>query len=300
MKALKIALFTLFVIMLSIITFYSFSLIFTVVANHEALDLVSLSGIPMIMLMCALIACLAAGYRYVVRKQQDSYLVRQFAILVAFFSLVGLVFSILCGTIIYGSFVKDYIFKCYPLLMLILHTVLLGTSVYVIVNCQISLKKGEEEMTKFPFAYQLRSFGIGVLLLFALNRLGAFVLIPYYWSDYDSVYTLPYLFQLLVPSVVLITYLLHEDFLRNRKVTLILSGSCLAYSLFSMIYMICMSKGNYPLTLNSLTAIQLFERLVKYPIDAWILYGVSFLIPFLNGLNNTVMIIKERKAKQGE
>lgn len=297
MKALKIAAFTVFTLMLSVITFYAFSLIFTVVANHQALDLVSLSGIPMVMVMCALIGVLVGAYRYVVRKEQSCHSLRKYGIIVASFSLVGLVFSILCGTVIYGSFVKDYVFKCYPLIMTIVHSAMLVGAGYLIVVSSINIVQEKEEKQKVPFLYHLRNFGIGVLLLFALNRLGAFVLLPFYWSDYDGVYVLPYLFQLLMPSVILITYIVHEDFLRNRKVTMALSYSVIGYSLFSMIYMILMSKGHYPLTINGLTAIQLFERLVTYPIDAYLLYGVSFLLAGLNAINNTVMLVKEKKAK---
>lgn len=297
MKVLKIVAFTLFTLILSIITFYSFSLIFTVVANNQSLDKVSLGGLPMVMLMCALIAVLVMAYRYVIRKQRHSFLIRQYSIIIAFFSLLGFVFSILAGTVVYGSFVKDYIFKCYPLLLTIIHSLLLIGSVYLIVTSQIQIKNGEEKLELVPVLYQVRSFGIGLILLFALNRLGAFMLIPYYWSSYDSVYTLPYLFQLLMPSVILLTYLIHEDFLRNRKVTLSLSFFVIGYSLFSLIYMSVMAKGNYPLTINSLSAIQLFERLVKYPIDMIMMYMLCFMLAGLNALNNTIMIIKEKKKK---
>ena len=49
MKQLKMILFIILILMMSVITFYTFNLVFTVVANHQALDLVSLSGIPMLL-----------------------------------------------------------------------------------------------------------------------------------------------------------------------------------------------------------------------------------------------------------
>lgn len=126
------------------------------------------------------------------------------------------------------------------------------------------------------------------------------MLIPFYWSSYDSVYVLPYLFQLLVPTLIIATYIIHEDFLRNRKVTFILSSIAFLFSLATLIYMVVISKDNYPLILNPLSPVQQFERLVKFPIDAILMYGVCLIIPFLNALNNGIMMLKEKKAKKAE
>lgn len=302
MKQLRFALLVIGILILSVIAFYTFNLIFIVVANHAALDIVILAGIPMILLFINLMIGLVAAYRFLMKKgiyKPDLYYVRYYAYVIGAISLVGLGMSIFTGTAIYGSFVKDYVFKCYPLIMLISFVLMLTGCVYLIVSITKKIKTEKIEKTyKGTFVFGLREAGISILAMYALERLGAFVLIPFYWSSYDSVYSLPYLIQLLVPTLVVVTYILHEDFFRNRKLTFILSSSLLAYSLFSLIYMVAMSKGNYPLTINSLSPIQQFERLVCYPISAIILYGVSLLIPFLNALNNGILYFKEKKANK--
>lgn len=302
MKQLRFALLVIGILIFSVIAFYTFNLIFIVVANHAALDIVILAGIPMILLFINLMIGLVAAYRFLMKKgvyKPDLYYVRYYAYVIGAISLVGLGMSIFTGTAIYGSFVKDYVFKCYPLIMLISFVLMLTGCVYLIVSITKKIKAENIEKTyKGTFVFGLREAGISILAMYALERLGAFVLIPFYWSSYDSVYSLPYLIQLLVPTFVVVTYILHEDFFRNRKLTFILSSSLLAYSLFSLIYMVAMSKGNYPLTINSLSPIQQFERLVCYPISAIILYGVSLLIPFLNALNNGILYFKEKKANK--
>lgn len=298
MKQLRFALFVIGILMLSVITFYTFNLLFSLVSNYEALDIYSLSGIPMYLIFINLMITLVAGYRYFMKKEPDLYYVRYYAIVVGAISVVGVAMSIFAGTAIYGSFVKDYVFKCYPLISLIIFCLMIAGSIYL--SVMITKKVKNENIVKTykgTFAYGLREAGLSILIVFALERLGAFMLIPIYWSEYDSIYSLPYLFQLLIPSMIVITYILHEDFYRNRKLTFILSCTAFGFSLATMIYMICMSKGNYPLTLNSLSAIQQLERLVKFPVDAIMLYGVSLLIPFLNALNNGLMMLKEKKSK---
>ncbi len=284
--------------MLSIITFYSFNLIFTVVANHQALDLVSLSGLPMIIFMISLITILIAGWRYYKRKETDIYYVRYYSVVVGVMSLVGLGMSIFTGAGIYHNFLGPYVFNCYPLIMTIVNGLLLAGSITMFVSITVVIKKENINKTyQGTFVYGLREAGLSILLTYALERLGAFILIPIYYSSYDSAYVIPYLIQLIIPAFIFITYLSHEFFGANRKRTFILSCIAFGYSLFSLIYMIVISKRNYPLTINPLSAIQQFERLVTYPISAIILYTISLALPFLNALNNGIMMSKEKKNK---
>ncbi len=287
--------------MLSVISFYSFNLIFTIVANHKSLDLVTFSGLPLIIFMIILIIILMAGWRFLKRKETDLYYARYYSIVVLAMSSVGLALSIFVGTAVYHTFVGPYVFTAYPLIMLIVYGLLIGGSIRTICVINKNIKENNVEKTyKGSAAYGLREAGIGILLAYALDRLGAFVLLPIYFSSYDGAVTIPYLIQLIIPAFVLFTYVTHEFFGANRKRTFILSCVALGYTLFSLIYMIAMSKGNYPLTINSLSMVQQFERLVTFPVSAILLYGVSLIIPFLNALNNGVMLIKEKKAKQAE
>lgn len=297
MKQLKFTLFVLGILMLSIIDFYAFNLLFAVVGNHESLDLVSLTGIPMILLLITLVICLMAGYRYLVRKDTDIYYVRYYAIVEAALSVVGIGTSIFVGAGIYGSFVKDCVFKCYPLIMLIVFILMLGGSIYLIVDITKRIKAENIEKTYHGKALTgLIEAGFGILIVYALDKLGAFVLLPIYWSSYDSVYVLPYLFQLLVPTVLVIMRVLYKDFVKSDKVRFIMACSVIGYSLFSILFMALYSKGKYPLTVNPLTPIQQLGRLVCYPISTMLLYGLSFAYSAIVVVLCTIKYIKAKKA----
>lgn len=296
MTLLRRLLLILGVVMISIITFHSFNLIFTVVANHSALDLVTLSGLPLIIFTICLVIGLMVAYRFFLKKHADWHYLRYYSIVIGAMSVVGLGLSIFTGVGIYKSFIKDFVFKCYPLIMTIVFTLMISGSVLLAVFISKKIKAENIEKThKGSLLYGLREAGLGIVITYALNRFGAFCLFPVYFSSYDTVYVLPYIFQLLVPGFLVVIFLLHEDFLKNRKITFILSCIAFGYSLFSMIYMILMSKGNYPLTINGLTMIQQFERLVCYPISAIIMYALSLIAPLTLGIINGVKLLKEKK-----
>lgn len=297
MKQLKFALFTVITLMLSVIAFYTFNLVFSFVSNYQAISVTSLAMLPMLFIFGNLVTAYIAVYRWQVRKISDPYFFRFYGIFCSVLSVLGIVSAILNGTIVYHSFVKDYIFKCYPLFTLLISIFMLGISVAILFVSQRKIVTEKiEKKTKFNLFYGIRSFGLGELTVFALERLGAFMLVPVYWSSYDSIYTLPYLIQLLIPSLILITYIIHEDFLHSRKVTLSLSAAGFGYSVISLIYVIAMGWNTYPLMINGLSAVQQFERLVTFPLDLILLYGLSLLLTFLNGLNNAIMLIKEKKT----
>ncbi len=283
--------------MLDVIGFYAFHLFFVVVANHKSLDAVSLTGIPMVLLLISLIILLMSGYRYLVRKDTDIHYVRYYSIVLAALSVVGIAMSIYVGAGIYHSFIKDYVFKCYPLIMLIAFTLMLGGAIYLI--CVISKKIKAENIEKIYHATALRGLieaGYGILIAYALDKLGAFILLPVYWSSYDSVYALPYFFQLLVPSILIISRILYKDFVKSDKVRFIIACSVIGYSLFSILFMAIYSSGKYPLTINPITPIQQLGRLVCYPISTMLLYGLSFAYPLVVIVLSTIKFIKARKT----
>lgn len=299
MKALKVILGSVLLLMVSVITFYTFNLVFTVVANHQALDLVSLSGLPMLFIDIMLVALVVAAYRVLLRKSCDVYFLRFYAYLCGALGLLTIVFSIINGTVVYGSFVKDYVFIAYPLITLIIGILTVAGCTYIAVTSEITIRKEHPvQEFKVTFLFSVKTIGISILLLYALERLGGFVLLPVYYSSYDGIYTLPYVIQLLVPAVIMFNYAMFE-FMKHgsRKVPLISSGIVFGYTVASLIYVILMAKNTYPLMLNSITVVQQFERLVRYPIDAILLYGVSLLMPGYSLVNQLIKVIKEKKAK---
>lgn len=296
MKTFRIILVSLLLVMISIISFYTFNLIFSLVSNYAAVTLVTMSCVPMVMFLCELVAFCFGFFNYFILKRKDVYIFRKYSIIIASFALIGIVFSIICGTLIYHSFVGDYVFNSYPLLMLIIHTLLFVLGTYkAVISCLEIKKYSPQKEWEIPKFYWIRETFIIVIFVFALERLGAFLLLPIYFSSYDGIYVLPLYIQLLVPALALATYMIHEHWLHNRKVTLVLSSIAFGYTVFSMIYMLVISKNNYPLITNPLSPIMQLERLTVYPVGFIALYGFSLLVSGLNLGNNLVMSIKEKR-----
>ena len=283
MKALKIVLSVLLTLMIAVITFFSFNLLTSFISNYQAVTKVSLAWIPMMMFMCEIYVALFALFNYLELKRQDVYFWRKYSILMASFALVGFSLSIVCGTYVYGTFVGDYVFVAYPLIMLIVHTVLLGISCYVAISSIRKIIKDKPERSwKNKHVYRFKEFFVAQLLIFGMEKLGAVVLLPLFWSSYDSVYVIPFLIQLLAPIALFIIYMIDQHWKHSDRLNIILYGSVLAYTVFSLTYMLIASHNAYPTFANPLSPILQLERLVTSPVGFVILYLVSFFTSFIH------------------
>ena len=230
MKVLKNILAVVLVLMISVITFFTWNLIFSFVSNYAALSRTSLSPIPMIMVMIEIYVCLFALYDYIVLKRRDAYFWRKYSLIVAGFDLVGFAFAIVCGTFVYHTFVGDYVCFAYPLIMLIVHGLFLCFSCYTAVFAFKSIAKDKPVKSWSNSKTDwIRKVLIAFLLMFGLEKLGAIVLLPTLWSGYDSVYVIPFYIQLLMPMALFITYMIDRTWKHSRKLNVILYGSILCY-----------------------------------------------------------------------
>lgn len=299
MRTLKNILGVLLAMMVGIITFFTFNLLFSFVSNYEALSPTSFSMFPMLFFMFEIYTALFAVFNYVVLKRQDAYFWRKYSLIVAIFALVGVAFSILCGTYVYHTFVGDAVFGGYPLIMLIVHGALLCSSCYVYVTSVLKIKKENPERTwKNSKTYWLKELAIADLLMFGLEKFGAILLLPLFWSSYDSVYVIPFFIQLLMPLALFVTYMMDKHWKHCKKLNVIMYGSIFVYSVFSFVYMIAMAHGTYPLMVNSLSGILHFERLITKPIGFVVLYLVCFAMAGACCTVNLVKLIKEKKQAE--
>ena len=301
MKLLKNCLATILVLMIAVITFFTWNLIISFVSNYQALSPTSLSSIPMVIFMLEIFVVLYAVFEYVCLQRRDAFLFRKYSLITGCFAIVGIAFSIICGTFVYHTFVGDYVFAAYPLFMLIIHTLFLGISVYIaFISIKQILQEKPEKTWKNPRFYWVRQVLIALMLMFAFEKLGAVVLLPLLWSSYDSVYVLPFYFQLLVPIFLFVAYMVDRHWLHNKKLNIILLSIGFGYSLLSFIYMICLPKmlgGNYGPIVEPLAPIMQLERLIKNPYGFMILYAFCFLFAGINLVLNIVRLAKEKKAE---
>ena len=222
MKLLKNCLATLLVLMIAVITFFTWNLIISFVSNYQALSPTSLSSIPMVIFMIEIFVILYALFDYICVGRRDAFLFRKYSLIVGCFAIVGIAFSIVNGTYVYHTFVGDYVFSAYPLFMLIIHTLFLGICVYVaVIAFKQILQEKPEKTWKNPRFYGLRRVLIAFMLMFALEKLGGLLLLPLYWSPYDSGYVVPMFIQFLVPTFLVCWCLVDRQFKHDKKLNII-------------------------------------------------------------------------------
>ena len=304
MRLLKNTVGTFLILMVAVITFYTWNLLFSIVSNYQSLSIIAISSLPMVILMCELYVLMYAAYDHSVLKRQDAYYYRKYAIILGCFSLAGIAFSIVDGTAVYHTFVGDYIIAGFPLFMLIIHGVLLLISLYLLVPSVIEICKEKPGKTweNHRFSW-VRRVLFAFMLMFALEKLGGILLLPLFWSSYDSGYVVPFLIQLLIPTLLVVSYLLDRTYLHSKKVNIILLGVAFGYSLFSLIYMLVLMnawKELYPNLINPLSPFMQLERLLTKPYGAIILYGFCFLYSGICLATNIIKLIKEKKAPKEE
>ena len=187
--------------------------------------------------------------------------------------------------------------------MIIIHTLILGAAIYLlVVSCKQLKKNPEEKKRKITVYYVFYNIGLVSLLLYALNRAGAFLLLPIFWSMENSWMMIPYYLQMLVPLAVVICHCLYKDFIKEDKKRLfayIASLSIVGYSIFSMIYTSIITAANYPNSITVLSPILQFERLVMFPIDYMAMYAVTLSLPVSSfircGIKHIIVFRKEAK-----
>ena len=217
-----------------------------------------------------------------------------------------LVFAILCGTLVYGSFVPPYpiVFMGYPLTMTIVFAILLGVSIYVLVKSVNKINaEGLVSTRKSTAAHNFETFVYVSMVLFGLGRLGAFLCLPVYWSSQNTVYVLPYYLQLLMPISIVICSLLYRDFLnKNKKFGLIATIVIASVCVLTMTYMIVLEKlceaethlWNATIYINALSQIQNPGRLLTGPVNFYIMYIVCYGFVLVNAV---VALVKKLAHK---
>ena len=258
-------------------------------------------GIAMVLFMVEIYIVLYAVFDYVVLERRDPFFFRKNSLIVGSLALVGIATSIIDGTLVYHTFIGDYIFSGFPLFMLIIHILFLGISEYIgfIAFRQISQEKLEKTW-KNPRFFYVRRVLVCFMLMFALEKLGGFVLLPFIWSSYDSVYVIPFYFQLLIPTFLFVSYMVDRHWLHDEKKNIILFSIGFLYSIFSLVYMIVaanMLHDNYQLIVNPLSPLLQGERLITKPVGFIIMYGFCILFSGVSLALNIVRLTKEKKVE---
>ena len=207
--------------------------------------------------------------------------IRTYCIHFFVYSLIGFIFSII-AMIIY----KDPFFSNpFPGVLLVFLLIHLAIIIFTIVCFFISKnhpRNDSEERFIYGAKYCFYSALISLFTFFAMNRFGAFLQAFFYMEYRHFFLTILFYLSLTLPLlmlVALINPLLGISSKNNYfKQENIVWFSFLGVNLIMAIYVIIIGI-NEPLLISLVSASMPLERLITFPVDAIMLYGLNILLP---------------------
>lgn len=189
----------------SFITFYTTNLVLFDVANNTYgfQDLGIISSLAGFTVSMDFVLATIFVIRLLKNQNNKRQFVKTYSVILAAFSLVGIICSILTGTVFYSSLLAPYPFPAYGLICLIFHCLMLIASLLVRFFFYKKLPE-DTESKKLTFKQVLKSIGYGLLIYFAYDRFGALMWMPVY-VELSTLYMTWLLYvYLTVPMMVMV------------------------------------------------------------------------------------------------
>jgi len=201
-----------------IVNFYATNLLLGSIPalTYGVVELELLAAIPAFILALDLtMGMMTVGRLYRYPRHKKEYVMRNGRIL-CIFSAIGLIASVMCGTVLYGSFLAPYPFPGYTLLGILIHGALLGYSLYSLPRWKKSIPEDPPSHDKTAQLI-LRTFLLPILIFIAQNRGGALLWSVTYLHLPTLYMTYPFYLSLLLPLALLFHAELFEfGFYRTR------------------------------------------------------------------------------------
>lgn len=253
----------------SIVTFYGTNFVIEDVANYTYgfNGLNFFSTIPTFCLSLIFTDLIILVIRYYIRPKYKKRTLLLHLNIMLFFSILGFIGSILTSIFVYDSLFTHFPYFAYPIVNLILYTVL----IIVFVMSKIKVKKNMEddlEKKEFKISYVIYSAILSLITFFALNRLGALLLSPMYVQIRTLYMTWP-LYVWLTSPILLLVYVVLNSFNvfhnLNDKISYII-----VYLIFNNIlaYTIYKTGTNNTLFLSAISPAFGLDRIGTFPYDA--------------------------------
>ena len=297
MKKSRLILFIILALLTSFLTFYTTQLFMGIVVNYEIVTKTSLAPLTMVMFNATIITLLFYMYRYNVKGNTSEYSKRFYGLLTIIFSVLGVGFAIYTGLGIYQTFIGENVFAGYPLILLIVNTLMLVIGLTLFVNADMNIRKlGLKKPVYEHKAYhRVSTLGFGFWVFYSLNRFGALILTPLLISRTHWYLCLPYYTLMVIPAAMLVFFLIYRDFAKpewKAKFGIVSNCIFLGVALLSGITcLVCVNLVNVEY-IQSISNVLLLERLVKFPVDTIINVVVAIILPLI-----TVVVLVDRQIR---
>jgi len=211
-----------------------------------------------------------AAFFYILRLYKYPFIKKRlstfYMYLIGSLSLLGIITSILTGTVVYGSFLDPYPFTCYTLINLILHSLVFISCLYAIIFC---LKRVPEDEGGSIMSAKHIFITLGWVMFagFVFNRFGA-LLFGWMFIQWRTLYfTLPFYMSLAIPMFIGAYKMLVDFELLTLKKTKMFTLACLSgLTLGFFIYNVAVGFTNTTF-ISAISACLPLERLASLPIE---------------------------------
>ena len=278
----------------SIATFYGLNLLFSDMANmfmaSITIDLVS--SLPGFIISLDFILASIYVLRYVRRPEYKKRMTLLYCIILAVFSLIGIISTILSGVLVYHSLLAPYPFAGYMIICLILHILLLGGACCGFIMARKHMQD-DPEKRKMRVGYVCYTITLFMLFQFTYYRLGAVLLSPLFLQWRTLYLTWPFYLAMLIPAGVLVHTILYtfDVYRAHQRAGIIHAAICegLCIALCLTVVLIGMNNTQF---ISAISPVLPLERLASLPIDT-----IVFIL-FMNGFGIFELIYSVRYYKR--
>lgn len=183
----------------SLVTFYGTNMLMSDLANmyYTSINQDIISSIPFFMFSLDFVLVTLFVSRLYRHHDQKRALAKLYTILLAVFSLVGAVCSVLAGIMVYGDLLAPYPFAAYPTVCLVLHAVLFVAAIAL--NVKARRLEPDSDKRRMTVKYVIYTAVLSLLIIFAYNRFGALLFAVCYAQARTLYLTWPFYVSLLLP-----------------------------------------------------------------------------------------------------
>ncbi len=283
-KIYHVIAFAIYLLVASFLNFYGTNCIFCNVVNYEnTLNFPFIfATLPWLFLAIELVTFLIFLVRLLrMDISFRSHHIKVYCIQFFVYSALGIIFSIV-GMIIHKNILFDNPFPGVLLVLIITHLLISGAAVFTFFHLKHNPLCEKDERFTYPKSYIFKTAALSIFTYFALNRFGAFLQSFFYMEYAHFFFTILFYLSLISPLLMLIAFINPSLEIKSKdnyfKQEVIVWCSFLAYNLLTGLYVIITGLTN-PLLISLVSAAMPLERLITFPIDAIMLYGLNILFP---------------------
>lgn len=255
---------------------------------------------PALMLLFVIMESISYIIRHsVMEDEYKNHMNSVYLIVAGSFALVGLVTSILSGTIVYKTMFGDYPFQGYAIVGIVFHSVILiGAVVLYILNHK--KKTSTDQVKKLSVEYILYTIISSLAIFMALNRFGALICSASFVDWRYLGLELPYFIVLAIPMILVINMILYKTY----AIKISTKGSVILWSILTGVTLVLIVTVGVlgvtnPLLLALISPAMPIERLATIPLDYVLLFVLTNGFALAVLIHHVRLYIKEKKATQG-